>query len=86
MFRLTTNSANLTERKRKESFLLSFYHDFYLQLSKRLKVDVSLLDYNMTRMLECIEQVVAHYHLKQTALNMDELESALEFYLQIDGQ
>ena len=69
-----------------DSFLLKFYEDFYIHLKKRLRVDISLLDFNLARLRVCIDQVVVQRTLEQTMLNMDELAVALEFYLQIDGQ
>jgi len=69
-----------------DSFLCGYYQDFYGKLQKRLKVDISILDFNTTRLRQCVDQVVAQYRLEQTMLNMDELAIALEFYLQIDGQ
>lgn len=69
-----------------DSFLLKFYDDFYMQLKKRLRVDISLLDFSLARLRQCIDQIVVQRALEQTMLNMDELAVALEFYLQIDGQ
>lgn len=82
LFQLNMNS---TTTDRNDSFLLRLYHDLYSDLAQRMKVDISILDFNLTRLRLCVDQVVAHYHLKQTMLNMDELASALEFYLQMDG-
>jgi hypothetical protein len=82
LFRLVMNSD---ATKHNDSFLLGFYQDLYGKLKKQLKVDISILDFNLTRLCQCVDQVVAQYHLEQTTLNMNELASALEFYLQIDG-
>ena len=83
LFKLEKNQTNANP---KDSFLLTFYQDLFSQLKQRLKVDIAILDFNLVRLRQCIEQVVAHYHLKQTMLNLDELPTALEFFLQIDGQ
>jgi hypothetical protein len=69
-----------------ESFLLCFYHNLYVKLKKRLKVDIPIIDFNLTRLRHCIDKVVAQRDQQQTMLNMDELSIALEFYLQIDGK
>ena len=68
-----------------DSFLLSFYQDLYLKMKKRLKIDISVIDFNLTRLRHCIEQVVIQRDQQQTMLNIDELALALEFYLQFDG-
>lgn len=81
-FKLEMNT-NITDRN--DSFLLRLYQDLYVDLKQRLKVDISLLDFNLTRLRFCVDQVVTHYHLEQTMLHLNELACALEFYLQIDG-
>lgn len=86
MFKLEKNNEITTATNLKDSFLLDFYQEFYGNLKTRLKVDISILDFNATRLRECVNQVVAQYHLEQTMLNVDELPLALEFYLQIDGK
>lgn len=82
-FKLETNDEVIHQN---DSFLLIFYEELYGKLKERLKVDVSVLDFNLARLRHCASQVAAHHHLEQTMFNMDELACALEFYLQIDGQ
>ena len=55
-------------------------------MKKRLKVDIPIIDFNLTRLLNCVGKVVKQRGLTQTMLNLDELIIALEFYLQIDGK
>jgi hypothetical protein len=94
LFRLTTVNVNVdegviertTQLNMKNSFLLSFYHDLYEKTKKRLKVDIPVIDFNLTRLRHCIDLVVVQRGVDQTMLNMDELLIALEFYLQIDGK
>lgn len=85
LFKLDMHPTTTTAIDRNDSFLLCLYNDLYNDLSQRLKVDISILDYNMIRLRLCVDQVVEHYQLNQTMLNMNELACALEFYLQIDG-
>lgn len=72
----------------RESFLLYFYQNLYVKLKKRWKVDIPVIDFNLTRLHHCIVQVAAQrgQPQQQTMLNIDELVIALEFYLQIDGK
>ena len=69
-----------------ESFLLCFYRNLYIKTKKRLKVDIPIIDFNLTRLRHCIGKVVAQRNLQQRMLDNDELAIALEFYLQIDGK
>ncbi|CAF1465715.1 unnamed protein product [Adineta steineri] len=66
------------------SFLLCFYDNLYRKLKKRLNVGTSILDFNLTRLRQCIDKVVEQRGQRQTMLSIDELPLALEFYLQID--
>lgn len=69
-----------------ESFLMCFYQNLYVKTKKRLKVDIPIIDFNLTRLHNCIGKVIAQRGQQQTMLNTDELVLALEFYLQIDGK
>ena len=54
-------------------------------MKKRLKVDISIIDYNLKRLEYCLEKVILQRQQQQTMLNVDELAMALEFFLQFDG-
>ena len=70
-----------------ESFLLCFYQNLYIKTKKRLKVDIPIIDFNLTRLRNCIGKVVVQRGAQQqTMLSIDELAIALEFYLQMDGK
>lgn len=66
------------------SFLITFYQELYGKLNDRLMTEIPILDFNLKRLHDCVKQVAAHYQLDQITLNVNELASALEFYLQID--
>ena len=84
----------------KDSFIGSIYQQLLLDLSMKWNISVPILDYNLARLYQCTKRCLAHLqqqhrqeHLQlQTSLPstatlpMEELASALEFYLQIDGQ
>ena len=69
-----------------ESFLWNLYQTLYVKTKHRLKVDIPIIDFNLTRLRNCINKVVIQRGLSQKMLNLDELPLALEFYLQIDGK
>jgi hypothetical protein len=75
------------------SFLRQKYHLFYRDLMRRLKVDMSILDFNYTRLDQYIRSLmfeqmkVFHLQLEQIELiNEKEYPLALEFYLQFDSR
>lgn len=76
------------------SFLLAFDELLYGDLSRRLQIDKSILDYNYERMNKCLtimrNERLQHRFLPSPAshyeyLPLQEYPIALEFYLQIDG-
>ena len=75
-----------TEIKTSDSFLICFYQNLYIKTKKKLKVDIPIIDFNLTRLRNCIGKVVVQRGQQQTMLSTDELALALEFYLQIDGK
>ncbi|CAF1399429.1 unnamed protein product [Adineta steineri] len=83
LFKLEMNLDN-HQTSLCNSFLLYFYDNLYMKLNKRLKVDISILDFNLIRLRQCIDKVVEQRGQRQTMLSIDELPLALEFYLQID--
>jgi hypothetical protein len=42
-----------------EPFLLCSYQNLYVKLKKRLKVDIPIIDFNLTRLPNCIGQVIS---------------------------
>ena len=74
------------------SFLREKYHLFFDDLIQRLKVDMTLLDYNYTRLNQYIRTLAYEqrkvFHLRPCEIQrIDEKEYplALEFYLQFDS-
>ena len=74
------------------SFLRKKYHLFFDDLIERLKVDMSLLDYNYTRLNQYIRTLSYEqrkvFHLRPREIQcIDEKEYplTLEFYLQFDS-
>lgn len=74
------------------SFLREKYHMFFSDLLERLKVDMTILDYNYTRLNKCIHTLV-YEQMRVFNLQLDEIPRinekeyplALEFFLQFDG-
>jgi hypothetical protein len=74
------------------SFLREKYHLFYSDLIERLKVDMSILDYNYTRLNQYI-RLLMYEQMKVFTLQLEQVERidekeyplALEFYLQFDS-
>ena len=73
------------------SFLREKYDSLFGQLIDRLKIDLSILDYNYTRMNDYLQRLSAHqsqinfvrlHELKP--IDENEYPIALEFYLQFD--
>jgi hypothetical protein len=69
-----------------DSFMGFCYEQLYTKTSQQLKVDIPIIDYNLTRLRQCLATVAAQRHHQSTMLTIDELPLALEFYLQIDGK
>ena len=78
------------------SFMIYTHRNLYGALSERCKIDQDLIDYNLTRLDECLimlaidgrEQywtVEQQEHGYQTSFVMNEWSTALEFFLQMDG-
>lgn len=75
------------------SFFREKYHLYFVDLMQRLKVDMSILDYNYTRMQRYLQRMTEEhiyvFNLRaDQVLGIDEKELplALEFYLQFDGK
>ncbi len=70
------------------SFMKFIYKNFIFDMSKKLKVDESIIDFNLTRLDEVtIKSVLNSSHLKLNfAYRMHEWPMALEIFLQIDGR
>ena len=74
------------------SFLREKYQLFFVDLIERLQVDMTLLDYNYTRLNQFMKMLIyEHIHVFSLQPNqiqyIDEKEYplALEFFLQFDG-
>jgi hypothetical protein len=67
------------------SYLIDFYRKLYMETSQRWKIDLSLIDYNLTRLHKAMDKYSKQVGEAAIA-SIDELPWALEFYLQIDGQ
>lgn len=83
MFKLEKDAV--VSNGRHGSFLLSVYDSLYVKMKKRLKMNIPTIDFNLTRLRQCIAKVAVQRGQLQTMLTLDELPMALEFYLQIDG-
>jgi len=57
-----------------------------MKTKERLKVDIPILHFNLTRLQQCVDKVVAQRGLQEKMFDLEELAIALEFYLQIDGK
>lgn len=68
-----------------DSFLIDFYQNLYLEPSRRWKIHLSLIDYNLTRLRRCMNKYTKQT-TEPTLLLFDECLIALEFFLQIDGE
>ena len=75
------------------SFLLQYYQMYFASLIHRLHVDLSILDYNYTRLKvfigfyrDALVRIFGSRHASETQFNLNESEYAylLEFYLQLD--
>jgi hypothetical protein len=71
--------------ERIDSFMIDFYRGLFMKPSRLWKIDISLIDYNLSRLQKCMD-----LYTQQTndppLLSLNELTLALEFYLQIDGK
>lgn len=66
------------------SFMINFYRKLFLDTSRRWKIPLSMIDYNLTRLHNCMDKYGRQ--TDEAAIGfIDELPLALEFYLQIDG-
>ena len=68
-----------------DSFLIDFHQKLYIETSKRWKINLALLDYNLTRLQQCMTKYSVQTGEAAVAFS-EELPTALEFYLQIDGK
>ncbi len=80
------------------SFMKFIYKNFIFNISKKLKVDESIIDFNLTRLDEItIQSLLLNcttnkknsnniYHNLNQAYRMHEWPIALEIFLQIDGK
>lgn len=75
------------------SFFLDRYRQWYGDLARRLRVDDTLLDYNYSRLFQCMDMMIRQrlqnripnqYVTTSEPLPVDEYAIALEFYLQLD--
>ena len=73
------------------SFFWPIYDELFGEITERLHVDVSILDYNYARLCKCID-VWARENTRrfnvpphELVLEQQDYAVALEFYLQIDG-
>jgi hypothetical protein len=68
-----------------DSFMIDLYRDLFIEPSRQWKISYSLIDYNLSRLRKSME-----LYTKQTMdspiSSLNELTSALEFFLQIDGK
>ncbi len=76
---------------RVPSFMKFIYRNFLLELSEKLKIDQSILDFDLIRLKEMTRQCVLHRHASHPAdanpnmaYHMHEWPMALEIFLQID--
>ena len=80
-------------KSRIPSFMKFIYRNLIVNMSEKLKVDESIIDFNLTRLDEVTIQSVLH-RMKQTnsndqlnfAYHLHEWPIALEIFLQIDGK
>jgi hypothetical protein len=74
------------------SFFLPIYEEYFGDLSKRLNIDMAILDYNYTRLLSCgdiwADERIERFKTRPEEIILDrrEFPIALEFFLQIDGK
>lgn len=74
------------------SFFKFLYRNFIYNLSQKLKVNESILDFNLIRLSEVTKQIALDHNSDQTrpmlnmAFHMHEWPIALEIFLQIDGK
>ena len=79
------------------SFMKFIHKNFIVNLSKKLKVDESIIDFNLIRLndvtIRSILNRTGHQHNQENIHNnfneaypMDELPMALEIFLQMDGK
>lgn len=70
------------------SFMKFIYINFIRNMSKKLKVDQSIIDFNLTRLEHVTIQSILRYHSNQNfnhGYHIHEWPIALEIFLQIDG-
>ena len=71
------------------SFFKFIYRNFIRDLSRKLKVSESILDFNLVRLNEITQQIALTPKMAHSTLNaayhMHEWPIALEIFLQIDG-
>ncbi|UJR12964.1 hypothetical protein I4U23_017138 [Adineta vaga] len=68
------------------SYMWDFHRTVYVNTRKRLKIDTSIIDFNLKRLQQCIEKVTIQRGYGPTMLSFNEMSLALEFYLQTDGK
>ena len=83
-------------KNRMSSFMIFLYRNLVVVMSEKLKVDPSIIDYNLTRLDECVSTVVnkrvrefpseKQYPYHRAFFRVEEWQIALEFFLQFDGE
>ena len=68
-----------------DSFMVDLYQKLFVGPSQLWKINISLIDYNLTRLRRCMDLYTKQTN-KPALASMDELPLALEFFLQIDGE
>ncbi|CAF2260387.1 unnamed protein product [Rotaria magnacalcarata] len=68
------------------SLIYTLYEMFWCTCSNRWHVDMAILDYNLVRLQQCLNKMLAMMNIESTLmpLSVSEWSIALEFYLQID--
>ena len=90
-FQRQFNYVGKKDRTNIPSFMKFIYRNFILSLSQRLKVDESIIDFNLTRLDEITAQTIRQRtdHSESgfgRTYHMHEWPVALEIFLQIDGK
>ncbi|CAF3719689.1 unnamed protein product [Rotaria sp. Silwood1] len=88
---ITTTEINQAEQQTTSSFLRDKYHMYFGDLLERLKVDLSILDYNYTRLNQFM-RMLAYEQMRVFNIQAQEIQRinekeypiALEFFLKFD--
>ncbi|UJR29605.1 hypothetical protein I4U23_017153 [Adineta vaga] len=91
LFKLTVDTQiqanqNILSTCVHNSYMWDFHRTVYVNTRKRLKIDPSIIDFNLKRLQQCIEKVAIQRGYGPTMLSFNEMSLALEFYLQTDGK